>query len=200
MGNSRLSEPSKSLTSNAKAYQLYLQGRHLWRQRSAVSLKEAVKLFREAVAIDPDFHRAWSNLAVAYVNLPSYDFSYPMQEAYDEALIAAEKALSISPQSAEALLIKANQHHIDCNYATAARLYETAIELDPNDPTAHHWYAILLNNAGHTSRAYEHIQIAKEIDPLIAAIHGIEAEIYKALGDYVNAEKSTRAKIGRAHV
>jgi len=116
-----------------------------------------------------------------------------MQEGLEQALTAAEKALSISPQSAEALLIKANYNETHCNIAEAGRLYKTAIAADPADPTAHHWYAILLAAAGHTTTALEHVETAKSLDPLISAVHGIEAEIYKALGDYTQAEKSQRA-------
>lgn len=181
------------LTDNAEAYQLYLQGRHLWRQRSAASIKEAIQLFKQAVELDPGFARAWSNLAVAYLNQPDYDRSYSPEQGMELGLMAAERALAISPQSTEALIIKANYNLDHCNVAESARLYEKAISLNPDDPTAHHWYAILLSTAGRTNLALEHIEKAKKIDPLISAVIAIEADIYRVLGDYVKAEALTRA-------
>ena len=171
---------------------MYLQGRQLWRQRSAVSLREALRLFNRAVELDPGFHRAWSNMAVAYVNLPDYDQSYNENEGHERGLEAAERALAIYPQSTEALIIKANNQHLSCNIAEAARLYETAIASNPADPTAHHWYAILLNAAGRTDLGLEHIQTAKRIDPLISAVIGVEASLYQAMGDYAQAEQLHR--------
>ena len=148
LGGGELTSSSEVLTTNAEAYQLYLQGRHLWRQRSAASINEAIRLFNQAVELDPGFSRAWSNLAVAYLNQPDYDRSYNPEEGMERGLMAAEKALEISPQSTEALIIKANYKLDHCNVAESARLYETAIGMNPNDPTAHHWYAILLSMGG----------------------------------------------------
>jgi TolB-like protein/Tfp pilus assembly protein PilF len=192
LGNQKLVPSAELLTSNAEAYQMYLQGRQLWRQRNAASLREAIRLFSSAVELDPGFHRAWSNLAVAYVNLPDYDQSYNENEGHARGLEAAERALAIYPQSTEALLIKANNQHLSCNIAEAARLYETAIASNPADPTAHHWYAILLGSVGRTELGFKHIQAAKRIDPLISAVIGVEASLYAAVGDYAQAEQLHR--------
>jgi len=183
---------SELLTDNAEAYQLYLRGRHLWRQRNSASLKEAIQLFTKAVELDPGFHRAWSNLAIAFLNLPDYDRSFSGEEGFERGLAAADKALAIWPQSTEALIITANYNEFHCNIAEAARLYEKAIAFNPEDPTAHHWYAILLDMTGRMTLALEHIQIAKRIDPLISAVTGIEAEIYRNRGDHVRAEELDR--------
>ncbi|MCW8925547.1 MAG: tetratricopeptide repeat protein [Xanthomonadales bacterium] len=192
LGSGILAPSSELLTDNAEAYQLYLRGRHLWRQRSPASLKQAVQLFGKAVELDPEFHQAWSNLAIAYLNLPDYDRSFGVEEGFERGLEAAEKALAIWPQSTEALIITANYNEYHCNITEAARLYEKAIALDPLDPTAHHWYAILLSTTGRTTQALEQIQTAKRIDPLISAVIAIEAEIYRNLGDYARAEELYR--------
>jgi len=192
LSSADLTVSSEVLTSNAEAYQLYLQGRHLWRQRSAASLKEAIRLFSAAVELDPGFHRAWSNLAVAYLNLTDYDRTYNRAEGYEKSLKAAETALAINPQSTEALIIRANYSDFRCDVTKAARLYETAIAFNPEDPTAHHWYAILLSKSGRMALALEHISIAKRIDPLISAVVGVEAEVYENLGDFARAEALLR--------
>jgi len=193
LGSDKMVPSAELLTSNAEAYQMYLQGRQLWRQRSAASLKEAIRLFNNAVKLDPGFHRAWSNMAVAYLNMPDYDRSYDENEALEQGLEAAERALAINPQSTEALIIKANdQQESYCNIAEAAHLFDAAIASSPEDPTAHHWYAILLGSAGRTALALEHIQKAKRYDPLISAVMAIEAGVYATMGDYARAEELHR--------
>lgn len=187
-------QPSSTelLTTNAQAYQLYLQGRHLWRQRNAASIREAIGLFKQAVELDPGFHRAWSNLAVAYVNLPNYDLSYDSDQGMELGLEAAEKALNLAPRSSEALIIKANYMDYHCDKVEAARLYEQAISFNPEDPTAHHWYAGFLKQTGRNSLALEHIQIARGLDPLISAVMAVEASIYQDMGDYSRADELLR--------
>lgn len=192
LGGESLAPFSELLTGNAEAYQLYLQGRHLWRQRNSAALQQAVKLFNEAVELDPGFHQAWSNLAVAYLNLPDYDRSFDVNESFELGLEAAEKALKIWPQSTEALIIAANYREFHCDFLRAANLYEQAIAYNPNDPTAHHWYAILLGAVGRTTQALEHIQEAHRLDPLISAVIAIEAELNQSLGNYARAEELQR--------
>ena len=193
LGSENIVPSAQLLTSNAEAYQMYLQGRQLWRQRSVTSLNEAIRLFTSAVELDPEFHRAWSNMALAYLNLPAYDGSYDESKAFERSLEAAEKALAIYPQSTEALLIKANsQHESHCNIAESARLYETAIASSPEDPTAHHWYAMMLYMTGRLALGLEHIQKARRYDPLITAIISVEAGIYAAMGDFAPAEQLHR--------
>ncbi|MDX2428935.1 MAG: hypothetical protein QNK22_09635 [Xanthomonadales bacterium] len=193
LGSENLVPSAELLTSNAEAYQMYLQGRQLWRQRNAASLREAIRLFSSAVELDPGFHRAWSNMAVAYLNLPDYDRSYDENEGRERSLEAADRALAVNPQSTEAIIVRANYVlESNCNVAEAARLYETAIAFSPEDPTVHHWYAILLNMAGRWSLGLEHIQTARRYDPLISAVIGVEADFYANMGDYARAEELHR--------
>jgi TolB-like protein len=198
LGSEDLAASAELLTDNAEAYQLYLRGRHLWRQRNSVSISQAIRLFEEAVALDPRFHRAWSNLAVAYVNQADYDRSVSQESAFQNGLQAADRALEINPQSTEALIIKANYAESHCEVSEAARLYERAIGINPEDPTVRHWYAILLTMAGRTNQALEEIQTARRIDPLISAVIAIEAEILRNKGEYVQsvALNQTAADLG----
>ncbi|MDH4020498.1 MAG: tetratricopeptide repeat protein [Xanthomonadales bacterium] len=192
LGETNLVATSDLLTSNAAAYQMYLQGRHLWRQRNAPALLQAQKLFEGAVKLDPEFHQAWSNLAVVYLNLPDYDSSFDTEEEFDRGLGAANRALEIEPQSTEALIIKAEYQMFHCHIADGARLYEQAIASNPLDPTAHHWYSITLAAAGHLEKALQQIQLARAIDPLISAVIATEATLHRDSGNYDTARTMHR--------
>ena len=56
-------------TKNLEAYQLYLHGLEQVRIKSNVSLPKAEVFFEQALAIDPDFHEANTELAVARVEM-----------------------------------------------------------------------------------------------------------------------------------
>jgi tetratricopeptide (TPR) repeat protein len=90
--------------------------------------------------------------------------------------------LELYPGSTEALLIKANYSEYYCDTTTAAEQYLAAIENDPTDPTARHWYAIVLLGAGHIELARKHIDTAMEIDPLISAVVSISAYTHALQG------------------
>ena len=180
---------TEALTSNPEAYRKYLQGRQLWRQRNARSLYQAVELFREAVALDPGFHRAWSNLALAYINLPDYDSEADIEASRQAANEAAERALQIAPGSSEALGAKADLTMMQCRLAEGARLFEEAILANAQDPTPRHWYAIYLAQHGQLREALAMIREASRIDPLISAVIHTEAEIEMALGNHQQAER-----------
>ncbi len=179
---------SAGLTDNAEAYQLYLKGRHFWRQRSSDSLQLSIALFKQAIELDAGFHKAWSNLALAYENLPWYDNSFDDAEYHQLALQAAEQALALEPRSSEALSIIATDFERQCKRDDAAEYYQKAIQANPTDPTPHHWYAMLLTGAGRMSQALEQITLARQIDPLISAVISVEAGIYFGLGDYKKAD------------
>ena len=69
-------------------------------------------------------------------------------EDYAKARAAAKKAIELDPALADphaALGLIAMNH--DWDWATAEREYKRAIELNPNYPTAHHWYAEYLIGA-----------------------------------------------------
>ena len=187
LGTANIVSATDELTDNAEAYQLYLQGRHFWRQRSSESLHRAVDLFKRAIDLDPAFHRAWSNLAVAYKNMPSYDYTASPEEYIELSVKAAEQALQIKPGSAEALTVMADNYAYNCNSADAAKSYQHALETNPDDPTAHHWYAIFLIERGHINEALDEIRIARRIDPLISAVISVESIALGLQGDYQKA-------------
>ena len=56
----------KRYTENSEAYQLYLQGRHFWKQRNAESLKKAINYFRRAIDVDAGYALAYAGLADTY--------------------------------------------------------------------------------------------------------------------------------------
>jgi TolB-like protein/Flp pilus assembly protein TadD len=198
LGGNSIAITSAELTDNPEAYQLYLQGRHFWRQRSTDSLHESIDLFKQAVELDPEFHRAWSNLAIAYANLPSYDDTVKVDVSYDQAAQAADQALRIDPSNSEALTVKADAAIVECRITEGIGLLERAISSNPTDPTAHHWYALYLAAHGRLEKALEEIQTASRIDPLISAVIATEGDIWRVMGNYQRSETlfNTAASLG----
>ena len=176
---------TETLTENPEAFQHYIRGRHYWRKRNIEDLVRAAKELETAVDLDPEFARAWSNLAIVYTNIPEYaaDENYDHASYYERANQAARQALLLDASLGEARAVLAGQMFQRCEPANAARAYESAIEADPDDPTLHHWYALSLLTYGLSSRASEHAHEAYRLDPLNAAIVSTVGDALSSQGD-----------------
>ncbi len=155
---------TKQYTANAEAYQLYLKGRYHWNKRTREELKRGVEYFNQAVEKDPNYALAYAGIADCY-GVPAIGLSPP--EAMPKAKDAAMKALSIDDTLAEAHTSLANVLvRYDWDWSAAEREFKRAIELNPNYPTAHYWYALYLAGMGRQEEARREAQRAQELDPL----------------------------------
>jgi len=160
---------------NYEAYDLYLRGQFFFNKRTAADLEKAISLFQQAVGKDPNYARAYAGIAASYAVLPGYN-GRPQGEFISKGRVAALKALELDETSAEAhtalaLLVQS----FDWDWQTAEREFRRAIELNPNYPTAHHWYAEHLTWRGRFGEALQESERARELDPLsliIAADNG----------------------------
>lgn len=172
---------SEPPTESLDAYQLYLQARHQWKRRGAESVRRSIELFQQALEADPDYARAWAGLAAAWVVLPGYTGEEP-EEYYERAADAARQALAHDETLAEAHAVLAEIQVMEWDWTGAEGAFFFATNLDPNDATSHHWYALLLMRTGRLSEALEQARKAFELDPASPVINSQLAESYLALG------------------
>jgi tetratricopeptide (TPR) repeat protein len=85
--------------------------------------------------------------------------------------------------------------YYEWNWAEAEDEFKRAIELDPNYPTAHHWYSVFLTAMGRFDEARAEISRAHELDPLSLTINtDIGFELYYS-GDYEAAIKQLQTTL-----
>ncbi|MCO6509349.1 MAG: winged helix-turn-helix domain-containing protein [Aridibacter famidurans] len=150
---------------NTDAYERYVTGRFHWNRRTPDSLRKAIGNFEQALAIDPDYGLAYSGLADCYQLLAEYQVLTP-DEAFPKAREAAQKALAIDEELAEAHTSLAyTLAFYDREFDEADRQFRRAIELDPNYPTAHQWYGEFLAAVGRFPEARREFEIAQSLDP-----------------------------------
>ena len=90
----------------------------------------------------------------------------PSTEAYPRALAAAKKAVELDDQSSQAhasLAFASAYGRWDT--ATADKEFRRAIELDPNNAVAHHWYATYLITQRRYTESLVEIERAQALDP-----------------------------------
>jgi serine/threonine protein kinase len=135
---------TKHHTADARAYELYLKGRFQWNKRNAEGMYRAIEFFNQAIEIDPQYALAYAGIADCY-NLLDIWANLPTSETFPRAKAAAQKALSIDDQLAEAHTSLAYAiHTYEWDWNAAEYEYKRAIELNPNYATARQWYAEFL--------------------------------------------------------
>jgi TolB-like protein/Tfp pilus assembly protein PilF len=163
---------SKKPTANPEAYELYLKGRFFWNKRTADDLRRSIDYFNQAIAKDPNYALAYAGLAQAWKLLPAFNGGAP-QDCFPQAESAAKKALAIDDTLSDAHAALASLKGLNgFDYAGAITEYERAIQLNPNDATAHQWFANdTLANIGQTEREVVVMKRAVELDPLSLIIN-----------------------------
>jgi DNA-binding winged helix-turn-helix (wHTH) protein/tetratricopeptide (TPR) repeat protein len=162
-------------TSNADAYEHYIRARYLIAKRTREALFAAIASLERAIAIDPAFALAHAALSEAWIQLglrAAVSQSLRPREVMPKARAAAEKALAIDESLSEA---HSSLGQVLFTYEwkrdEGVRELLRAIDLNPNNQNAQHWYAMSLAGLGRFDEALVQIEHAREIDPLAVIVN-----------------------------
>jgi TolB-like protein/Tfp pilus assembly protein PilF len=154
-------------TQDFEAYNLYLLGRHHFHKRNAVALQRAVDCFEQAIARDPEYALAYSGLADAYMLLSTgYYGDMSVTVALARALPAAQRALQLAPELAEAHTSLGLIRHSQGDLSGAEQAFEHALALNPRYTTAHVWRGLVMTAQGRYAEAAASNREAFRVDPL----------------------------------
>ncbi|MBV9340066.1 MAG: winged helix-turn-helix domain-containing protein [Acidobacteria bacterium] len=160
------------------AYELYLKGRFFWAKRTKQGLHQGIEYFEQAIGVDPNYALAYAGLADCYNLLDDWGDSAP-RDSFPKARAAAVKATFLDPSLAEAhaslAMVRAGY---DWDWVGAEQEFKQAIELNPNYPTAHQWYGLVLAAEGRFPEAEAQVKRAQKLDPLSPIINMAVAEVY----------------------
>jgi adenylate cyclase len=144
-------------TSSVEAYNLYLMARQQWTEGSLgdVRRQEAiVRMCKQALSFDADYAQAWALMALAQSQMR---FWHGMTV---DPKPAAERALAINPNLAEAHCVKAHLFEEQGKKAEATAEIETAVRLDPESWEVNREAARLLFRQGRISDAIPYFEKA----------------------------------------
>jgi serine/threonine protein kinase/Tfp pilus assembly protein PilF len=155
-------------TDNPEAYDSYLRGLAyiLKTQTTPAHSLGAQKYFREAVRLDPKFALSWALLS--YVEARGYitQTLQPTLALREEAMKAAETALTLQPNLGEAVLAKGFYHYACLkDYDTAVRYFEQARQSLPNSSQIPAALAYATRRRGEWDRSEAYFNEAERLDP-----------------------------------
>jgi len=183
-------------TTNPEAYKLYLMARQysITGNAGAGRSSEAViRLCRRATEIDPNYARPWALMAGAQGTLRLL-----LGREGDGGLAAAERALSLDPDLAEAHAARARVLTGDMRHDEAWREVEIALRLDPEsyevNQAAGGWYRSLRRFA----EAIPYFEKAAGSMETDYSSTSTLVSCYKAIGDVEGTRRAAQRSLARA--
>ena len=180
-------------TTNLQAYDYYLRGKQFFYQYRSRGIEFALKMFTQAIELDPSFARAYAGIADCSVFLYMYAGSHAVHR--EQADSASRKALDLDPESAEAHASRGLALSLKGEYEEAFRMFESAIRLDPWLYEAYYFYARVAFAHGQPEKAIELYEKASEVNSQDYQAPLLVAQIYSDLGHGEEAEASRRRGI-----
>ena len=174
----RVAAAPKERTVNPDAYDAYLWGRFYLTNQG--NLHKSMEAYQQAVQKDPEYALAYAGLATVYAfnGAVPYD-DIPPSVAKPKARNAAEHALQLDPQLAEAHLVLANvAFSYDWDFETAEREFRRAVALNSNNPMPLNWYVHLCIVRNRLPQALEENSRLLDVEPVSPLYNSGRAEIY----------------------
>ena len=120
-------------TGNMQAYDLHLRGLHHWRATpDPQGAKLASRLYEQAIALDPEFSRAYVALAWIRFNVGIRGWSQTPEESFRQGIELATKAIALDESLADAYTIRGVIYSSLRQHAEALIEAERGFELNPS--------------------------------------------------------------------
>jgi TolB-like protein/DNA-binding winged helix-turn-helix (wHTH) protein/Tfp pilus assembly protein PilF len=185
--------PAEYRPDKYEAHDAYLKGRYFFSQRTKHGFDQAIESFSNAVAIDPKYAAAYAQLADTYNLMGQYSWMNP-PDAENLAWASAKQALSLDPSLAEAhAALGFSLWYYKWDPAGAEAEFRNAIELEPENVDAHHWYEQLLMTAGRFPEAEQQMQQALDVDPRSPILRANLGWLYEYEGKFPQAVEQVRS-------
>ncbi len=175
-------------------YDTYLRAMYRIRRETGKGMQEAIQLLMDTIENDPTSALAWAGIAYGYGELGHSPF--PEKGAYQRAKVAADRAIELDPDLAEAhLAVGMYRLYYEWDFPAAEKAFEQAIEINPSLVNAHYHLAWLYELYGRDEEAIRLGELTKELDPLSPFYNGWLAEQYRDAGMFDKAIEEAEATL-----
>jgi TolB-like protein/Tfp pilus assembly protein PilF len=176
-------------------YRAYLKGMYQFRQETPEADRRGIEILEEVVRQDPTSALAHAGVAFGYANIAHGPFP---GDAYPKAISAANIALQLEPELAEAhLAVGMYRYYYEWDFEGAERALKRAIELNPSLTEAHYHLAWLYELLGSDweDESLAEGERTRELDPLSPFMTAWLADQYLEACQYEDALSLAREAI-----
>jgi TolB-like protein/tetratricopeptide (TPR) repeat protein len=179
-------------TQNLAAYDAFLKGEEASRAMAVTdppTLRKALALYEQAVALDPDFAQGWARVGAAASLL--YFNGVPSPELAERGRNAAEKAIALAPGRPEGYFALGNYRRmVATDFGSAREALAKGLRLAPNDVPLLGALSATEQSAGHWDAALEHAREAERLDPRSVAAVRRPGTVLCGLRRYAEAREA----------
>jgi TolB-like protein len=178
----------KARACNVNAFNQYLVGRAFWNKQTEPGFRAAITHFENCLKEDPTYAKAYFGISDCYRKLEFWGLMRPM-DALPRAKEAAKKALEMDGSLIEARVPLAAITAVnEWRWAEADSMFQSILSFHPDYAPAHQAYAMMcLAPLRRFDEAIDHIQIARQLDPLALLINAHVGGAFYLAGRYDEA-------------
>lgn len=122
-------------TENAEAYQSYLEGRYHWSRYTRKGIEKAIKHFRRAIELDPNYALAYAGIVDCYLRLATNYLPPEDDLAWSATENASRPEMGSHDESERRIKLR-----FEWDWKGAERELRRAQELKTDYPSAHQWH------------------------------------------------------------
>jgi TolB-like protein len=187
---SLIADTPRAKETEAKAYALYLQAKHLGGQVTPENLEAAVSLYKEAIALDPVYANAWIGLGGVYNRMVSLRLK-SVEDGRSLSMEAAYRALEIAPNSAEAhRLLAWGMFNSGYGLKQIAHHYQLALQLEPTNIAVIGDVSLFISKLNRLDDSVRLAEYQVSRDPVSLIAHNNLGMRYRYSGQLAKAEKA----------
>lgn len=185
-------------TNSVEAYDTYLRGIREFIRRSKEGNRNARLLFEEAIELDPEFARAYAQLAWAHVRDFNDAWSMQPNRSLEQAHDTVRRAITIDDSLPVARFVNGLVALLKRKHEEALSAMKKAHTLDPNYSDAYAVTARILNLAGRPEEGLQPMRTAMRLNPhQPQAYFYILGTVYFGLGRYEEAVTAFEKALAR---
>ena len=124
-----------------------------------------MRLFERAVELDPTFCAAYAHFVFAHLETVLLGFAENREEAIEEMMVAAKKAISADDRDALSHWAFAGAHMVRGEHGPAIQALRKAIQINPSFAKAYNWLAYSYTLSQQADEAVASAEYAMRLNP-----------------------------------
>jgi TolB-like protein/Flp pilus assembly protein TadD len=174
-------------TNNIDAFLKFLQGLNQGDKRSVEGNIRAIQLFKQAIALDPQYAVAYAWLGNSHFWSIRFGRGVSRKETVKKAFKLAKKAVSMDESNADCHYVLARAYRYQKNHEKALAHIDRALALNPNHVHANFLKGAELKTLGRYEEAISHFKRAYRLNPFYKPAFGLLGSTYVDMGKFEEA-------------